>query len=148
MDFGSSPTSVLLRQTPNQNANFLTDPRPAATRPGFPATIQPETSSMPADDRFGLDDYQRILPEFAIMADPVDPSARRRRLRATVVRRVDLDRGEVVGEIDEGSNPRGAGVGYTTVYRLLSIVVNNRYPSGGTSRGYRYIDLGLRLGRA
>ena len=62
MDFGSSPTSVLLRQAPNQNANFLTDPRPAATRPGFPAPIQPETSSMPADDRFGLDDYQRILP--------------------------------------------------------------------------------------
>ena len=47
---------------PNQNANFLTDRRSAATQPRLPAPIQPESSSMPADDRFGLDDYQRNLP--------------------------------------------------------------------------------------
>src|SRR5215469_2476486 len=62
VDLQRAPAEVLLRQAPNQNANFLTDPRPAAMRPGFPAPIQPESSSMPADDRFGLDDYQRILP--------------------------------------------------------------------------------------
>src|SRR5215831_11770831 len=62
VDLRRAPAEVLLRQAPNQKANFLTDRRPAATRPGFPAPIQPETSSMPADDRFGLDDYQRILP--------------------------------------------------------------------------------------
>src|SRR5215472_8564803 len=62
VDLRRAPAEVLLRQTPNQNANFLTDRRPAATRPGFPAPIQPETSSMPADDRFGIDDYECILP--------------------------------------------------------------------------------------
>jgi hypothetical protein len=38
---------------------------------------------------------------FAIVADAVYPSACRRRLRWTVVRRVDLNRGEVVGDIGE-----------------------------------------------
>ena len=54
MDFRRAPIGVLLRQVPNQHANFWSDPRPAATR--FPTPIQPETSAMPTDDRFRLDD--------------------------------------------------------------------------------------------
>jgi len=62
VDLRRAPVGVLLRQAPNQPANFLGDPRPAATRPRFPTPVQAETSPMPTDDRFGLDDYQRILP--------------------------------------------------------------------------------------
>jgi hypothetical protein len=56
MNFRRAPVGVLLRQAPNQNPNFLGDPRPAAARPRFPTPIQPETSPMPTDDRFRLDD--------------------------------------------------------------------------------------------
>jgi len=57
-----APIGVLLCQAPNQAANFLGDPRPAATWPGFPTPIQAEASPMPTDNRFRPDDHQRILP--------------------------------------------------------------------------------------
>src|SRR5215813_14165015 len=62
VDLRRAPAGVLLRQAPNQDANFILDPRPAAACPRFPTPVQAETSPMPTDDRFGLDDYQRILP--------------------------------------------------------------------------------------
>jgi hypothetical protein len=62
VDLRRAPVGVLLCQAPNQDANFLGDSRPAAKRPRFPTPVQAETSAMPTDDRFGLDDYQRILP--------------------------------------------------------------------------------------
>src|SRR5215472_17863658 len=62
MDLRRAPVGVLLRQTPYQHANFLSDLRPTALPPRFPTPIQTETSPMPTHNRFGLDDYQRILP--------------------------------------------------------------------------------------
>jgi len=57
VDLRRAPVGVLLRQTPNQDANFLRDLRPAAKRLRFPTPLQTETSPMPTDDRFRLDDY-------------------------------------------------------------------------------------------
>src|SRR6185369_10802904 len=62
MDFGSAPVGVLPCQAPNQDANFLGNPWPAITRSRFPTPIELESSPMPTDDCFRLDDEERILP--------------------------------------------------------------------------------------
>jgi hypothetical protein len=62
VDLRCAPVGVLLRQAANQHANFLGNPRPTHTRLRFPTPIQAETRSMPTNNRFGLADYQRILP--------------------------------------------------------------------------------------
>src|SRR5262245_52959845 len=74
----SAPVGVLPCQSPNQDANLLGDPWPAATRPRFPTPIELESSPMPTDDGFRLDDEERILPEtsqdllFATTSNVVD----------------------------------------------------------------------------
>src|SRR5215472_13516272 len=62
MDFGRSPTGVLLRQAPDQPTHLLGDLRSAAARPGTPAPIEAETSAVPADDGLGLDDDEDVGP--------------------------------------------------------------------------------------
>jgi len=62
MDFGRSPTGVLLRQAPDQHTHLLGDLRSAAARPGTPARIEAETSAVPADDGLGLDDDEDVGP--------------------------------------------------------------------------------------
>src|SRR5262245_20400313 len=61
-NFGRAPVGVLPCQAPNQDANFLGDPWPDATRTRFPTPIKLESSPMPTDDCFRLDDEERILP--------------------------------------------------------------------------------------
>src|SRR5690242_10382995 len=62
VDLWRAPVGVLLGQAANQSANLRGDPRPAATRPRFPAPVQLEAGPMPTHYRFGLDDYQRVAP--------------------------------------------------------------------------------------
>ena len=62
MDFRRAPFRILLRQAPNQDTNFLGDPRPAAMRPRFPTPIKPKSSPMPTDDRFRLDNHEDFGP--------------------------------------------------------------------------------------
>src|ERR1051325_6344242 len=58
----AAPVGVLLGQAANQCAKFRRDPRPTATRQGFPAPVQTEAGPMPTYHGFGFDDHQRIPP--------------------------------------------------------------------------------------
>jgi hypothetical protein len=50
VDLRRAPVGVLLRQSPNQDTDFLSDPRPPATGPGLPTPVQSEPGAMPLDD--------------------------------------------------------------------------------------------------
>ena len=62
VDLGRAPIRVLLRQTPDQDTNLIGDLRPAAARSRAPTPIEAKTGAVPADDRFGLHNNQRIFP--------------------------------------------------------------------------------------
>src|SRR5258708_7856825 len=69
MDFRGSPTLVLLRQSPDQNANLLGDLRSTALRPGSPAPIETEPGAVPADDGVGFDEDQDVRPAGPTLAE-------------------------------------------------------------------------------
>jgi hypothetical protein len=62
VDLRRAPVGILVRQSPNQDADFLSDPRPAAARPGLPTPVQAEPGAMPLDHGLRLHDDQHILP--------------------------------------------------------------------------------------
>jgi hypothetical protein len=62
VDLRRAPVGVLLRQPPNQDTDFLSDPRPPAAGPGLPTPIQSEPGAMPLDDCLRLHDDEDILP--------------------------------------------------------------------------------------
>jgi hypothetical protein len=62
VDLRSSPTLVLLRQSSDQNANLLGDPRSSAEWSGSLAPIKTEAGGVPADHGFGFHQDQDIRP--------------------------------------------------------------------------------------
>src|SRR5580658_6078635 len=62
VDLGGSPTMVLLRQSPDQNANLLGDLRWSAAWPGSPAPIETESGAVPADHGVGFHQDQDVGP--------------------------------------------------------------------------------------
>ena len=69
VDLRGSPTLVLVRQAPDQNANLLGDLRSAAPRPGSPAPIEPEAGAVPADHGVGLHEDQDVRPAGPTLAE-------------------------------------------------------------------------------
>jgi len=62
VDLRGSPGLVLLRQSSDQNANLLGDPRSRDALPGSPASIETEAGAVPADHGIGFDENQNVGP--------------------------------------------------------------------------------------
>ena len=62
MDLGGAPVRILLRQSSDQPLDLIGDVRSAASPAGSPTPIQPETGTVPADDRLGFNDDEDVLP--------------------------------------------------------------------------------------
>jgi hypothetical protein len=57
-----APARICVRHVANQCANVSGHGRPPDSAPTPPGPPQPETSSVPGDDRLGLDDDERRFP--------------------------------------------------------------------------------------
>src|SRR5262249_4044818 len=62
MDLGGSPVRILLRQSSDQPLDLIGDVRSAVSPAGSPTPIQPETGTVPADDRLGFNDDEDVPP--------------------------------------------------------------------------------------
>src|SRR5690349_12013619 len=62
MDLGRAPIRILLRHAADQHPNLFGDLRSAASAPGSPTPVQPETGAVPTDDRLGLHNDQNLFP--------------------------------------------------------------------------------------
>ena len=63
MDAWGSPQRIGLRHLADQLSYFASDPGSTWDfRPAQPAPVEAEATSVPSDDRFGLDDVERFAP--------------------------------------------------------------------------------------
>jgi hypothetical protein len=62
VDLRRTPVRILLCQAPDQCADFLGDPRPAAAQPGSHTPIEAKTGAMPANDGVRVHNDERFRP--------------------------------------------------------------------------------------
>src|SRR6185503_5730622 len=62
VNFGCTPSCILMRHLADQGSNLLGDLRSATARSRMQAPVEAETGPMPADDGLGFDDLEDIRP--------------------------------------------------------------------------------------